>query len=234
MNKIISSGRSLYSSKAYREKQRRGRIKLIALAGCFVLFIALFFYAAYHKNLLISEVVVKGEVAAKAETIDITKDLLRGRYLYLVPRANALIYPEEDIESILLRKIPRFKTVATSLTGFTTLTIAVEERLPLALYCPNTSSDACYFIDKEGFIFAEAPNYSGEVYFIYTTSPALNEPVGKGFLSSEEFLELREFLENLNELDVHPISLEIGRQEYVLKLPTGGVIVWKRDRKSVV
>ena len=172
------------------------------------------------------------DVIDKAEIEKIARDMLSDYYLWIFPRANSLIYPKKDIESALFEKFPRFQSVDLDLKGLKTLNITVEERVPFALYCPRVSK--CYFLDKEGLIFALAPSFTGTVYFLYTTEDKIENPIGERFMSVEEFKTLPKFIETLTTLGIHSKALEVGKSEYRLSLQTDGEVIWPRDSDLAV
>lgn len=231
--KIVSSGRVLNSREFYEKKQKRRRLRFILASIGLVLLLSSLIYLSRQEWFLINEVAVLGEdVIDKAEIEKTTKDLLSGYYLWIFPRANSLIYPKQDIESTILEKFSRFQSVDLDLEGLKTLNITVEERVPSALYCPRVSE--CYFLDKEGLIFAPAPSFTGVVYFIYTTREKIESPVGGRFIPAEEFVLLPKFIETLTTLGIHSRALEVGMSEYRLSLQTSGEIIWPRNRDLAV
>jgi len=224
--KIVSSGRVLNSREFYEKKKRKRRIQFILLSVAFISGVSLFVYLSRQEQFLIVEVAVLGEnVVDKEEITKATQHLLAGYYLWMVPRANAFIYPSRTIERSLLKEFPRLKSVEVDSGESQRLLVTVEERIPLALYCISE----CFFLDEEGLIFASAPFFSSGVYFIYTTEDSLENPVGERIVPIEEFKKLSEFIEALAVLNIYPIGLEISGGEYRLLLPTGGRILWRRD-----
>ena len=231
--KIVSSGRVLNSREFYEKKQKRRRLRLILALVGLVLLLSSLIYFSRHQWFLINEVAVLGEdVIDKAEIEKIARDMLSDYSLWIFPRANSLIYPKKDIESALFEKFPRFQSVDLDLKGLKTLNITVEERVPFALYCPRVSK--CYFLDKEGLIFALAPSFTGTVYFLYTTEDKIENPIGERFMSVEEFKTLPKFIETLTTLGIHSKALEVGKSEYRLSLQTDGEVIWPRDSDLAV
>ena len=225
--KIVSSGKVLNSRAFYKKKKRRKRIQLIFLSIGFLLVLSSLIYLSRQERFLVAEVAVLGEdVIDKEEIRGVAERLLRGYYFWIVPRANSFVYPRRTIERGLVEEFPRLKSADLDLSEPNTLYITVEERLPFALYCVNTSE--CYFLDEEGYIFALAPSFSGAVYFIYTTETLMENPIGKTLISAEVFKSLPKFIEELSILGIHPAALAIGNEEYSLSLPNGGEILWRR------
>lgn len=75
--------------------------------------------------------------------------------LRIFARKNMFIYPRESIESSLAERFPRIKTVHVSREALVaqSIMVEVEERMPFAKWCEK---DFCYFLDEEGYVFAEA------------------------------------------------------------------------------
>ena len=238
--KIVSSGRVLNSREFYEKKKRKRRIKLVLLSVGFLVFFSLLIYLSRQEQFLIAEVTVLGEeVTNEEEIVSRVERLLAGYYLWVFPRASVLTYPRRVIEQSLYEEFPIFKSVNLGVGELQTLLITVEERTPFALYCANTFSSAdaslpaqageCYFLDEEGFIFAPAPSFSGAVYFIYATRDPVENPLGKRFMTIEEFKPLPKFIETLTILNIHPLALEVRDDEYSLFLPNGGQIIWRKN-----
>ena len=185
-------------------------------------------YFSRQERFLIAEVVVQGEnVIDRDKIAQSVEDSLAGHYLWIIPRANALIYPRRAIERQLMTEFPRFKSADLNLDGPRTITISVEERVPFALYCVIISE--CFFLDEEGYIFAQAPSFSGAVYFIYTTETPIENPIGKNLMPVDTFKSLPKFMEKFFLLGIHPVALAINNDNYILTLPKKGEIVWRRS-----
>ncbi|MDO8569824.1 MAG: hypothetical protein Q7R89_03600 [bacterium] len=232
--KIVSSGKVLNSREFYKKKTRKKRIQLILLSIGFLSILSVLVYFSRQEQFLITEVEIRGEnVVDKEEIIQITQNLLTGYYLWVIPRANTLIYPHRTIARSLLEKSPRLKSVNLNLDEHQRLLITVEVRVPFALYCKNASnprdSTECFFLDEEGFIFAHAPSFSRGVYFVYVTEDPIENPIGKRLLTTEEFKSLRKFIETLLVLNIQSLELEVGDSEYRLSLLNNGQIIWRRE-----
>ena len=224
--KIVSSGRVLNSAAFYKKKKRRKRLQfiLIFIGVLEIIFSLIYFFR--QEQFLITTIVVTGEnVIAKEEITQTVRHLLDGYYLWIIPRANTFIYPRQTIEQNLTEAFPRLKSIDLNVDELRTLILTVEERAPFALYCVG---DKCFFLDKEGLIFAPAPSFSAGVYFIYRTEDLIENPIGKRFVTPEEFGSLLKFMETLSILNIRPSTLEIGIDDYSLFLSDGGRIIWRR------
>ncbi len=232
--RIVSAGKALHSSEFYRKRQKQKRIQRIFLSAGFVLFIILLIYVSRREQFLITEVIVPEKNIVDREKIkEITQQELQGYYLWFIPRSNALLYPRQTIRTRLLTEFPRLESVALDLNGAKMLLVNVKEHTTFALYCERASIpkdlSQCYFLDKDGLIFAPAPAFSGDVYFVYASRSPIESPLGIQFMSQEEFNALVKFIENLTSLGIHSSALEVGDDEYKLLLSSGGDILWRRD-----
>jgi hypothetical protein len=232
--RIVSSGKVLNSAEFYEKKKRKKRLRLYFFLVAFLVLLLAVIYISRHRQLLISEVTILSEDTADAdEIIQAVGRLLSGHYFLVFPRSNALLYPRETIERSLLEEFPRLKSVDLNLSNLQRLFVTVEERTPFALYCTHAHSPAdiadCYLIDEEGFIFAPAPAFSGDVYFVYTTQNPIENPLAKRFLAATEFKSLTKFIERLEMLKIEAMILEVWAEEYRVKLPSGGEIIFRRE-----
>ena len=207
MAKIVSTGRTIsleeYHNKRVCERRRRFFLWFTLV---FLLVVALVLISRIEK-IQISDIQVEGaKVVAEEDVRQSVLRILSGRYFWLVPKGNVALYPRAEIEENLAREFSRFSDVALSLEGLERLVVSVVEREPFALYCPPEDAK-CFFLDESGFIFGEAPDFSGAVYFIYSMEPPLENPKGREFLPEEEFSALSDFLEMLSSLGFKPVSL---------------------------
>ena len=178
-------------SPTYREKRKKrvirwsifGVILVLVLVGGSI-------YAARNHRFVISNVSVTGASFSDPQKIqaEAFQDI-SGDYVFVYPKADELFYPKKKIEADILRDFPAVQSVSVSLdkkvtpSGLT-LDISVKERQPFALWCGDEiqpiAVDAsgtpiasgadlsqCYFADSQGFIFSEAPHFSGDLYPVF-------------------------------------------------------------------
>jgi hypothetical protein len=232
--KIVSKGNTLFSAETYdKKREERKRKFLLIFSGLLIVFVALIL-ASQVEQFQIKEVEVEGaQVITEDEVEKSVKETLSGRYFWLVPKSNALLYSGEEIRENLLREFPRFSAVELSLDGAQTLVAYVAERDPFALYCPSATrpenASSCFFLDDTGFIFDEAPAFSGVVYFVYALADPLEDPEGKQFMPEDEFRSLSIFIEGIKTLGFEPMAVEVSDRERRLMLPAGATITWNAD-----
>ena len=241
----VSRSRGLNSPAFYNKKKKKIRTFGILGAVAIVLLISSVVWISRQERFLITDILITGKngVAEKEEITKQTKYLIDGYYFGLIPRKNILVYPRDYMKMHLLKAFPRLKSVDLKLEESRILSLEVEEHEPFALYCEILSdgkgislptqlrekaqAGECFFLDKDGFIFALAPSFSGDVYFIYASTEALENPRGKQFLEVETFRALVKFQEKLTALNINPIFFEAGNDEYRLFTPNGAQVIWR-------
>jgi cell division septal protein FtsQ len=213
-----------------KEAQKRERIKFFlqlsaVVGGVFVLF-GVVSYGCHHKSLRLQNVaVVTDGVLQKEEIASVIQSKLSDSYLGLLPKDSSLRYSYSDIEETLESDFPRIKSVTVTRPDIHTLQTEIEERVPEALWCGDvvppmaheqTSEEersteglwgSCYLLDREGYMYAKAPMYSGNMYPRYYGSLAHADPVGQNYLPKEEFETWQNFYTSLKYIDIEPQAL---------------------------
>ena len=125
-------------------------------------------------------------VGAKTTDSNAIKDsviqTLSGSFLKIFPRATFLTLGKKDIAQKISRDFLAVQNISLSLHVPNILTVLITEREPFALWC---NSD-CYFLDKEGFIYDKAPEFSSPVYIIFRRD-ITSEPLGNRVGDKESF-----------------------------------------------
>jgi hypothetical protein len=204
-----------------KRKRRRKMIKLsILLFLIFILLVIGLSYLSREKHIVINNIKVNGaHVLNQEDIIEIAKNEMTGKYLYLFSRNNTFIYPSNDIHKALLINFPRIKELSLGLNGLNELEINIEERKEEFLYCGDSIpedkekiGDNCYFLNDDGLIFDEAPYFSGDIYFKYYIPLEENtEPLGKEMLEKDRFHELSYFFNRIDKLGFKSVYFEMAK-----------------------
>ncbi len=179
-------------------KQRR-RKRLLLVAGIiFALLVLVFLLSLWLANTAlfkITHVSVSGEDVIPENSIEtVVQDNITGRFAGLYSKANIFLYPKHKIEADLRALYPTLMSADIHALDFHTITVAVTERAPAALWCDDSS---CSLIDKDGLVYAHAPDYSGNVYETYVGAlPGGALP--QQFLTPTEFHSLSALVGALN------------------------------------
>jgi cell division septal protein FtsQ len=100
----------------------------------------------------------------------------------------------------------------------------VEEREPEFLWC----NDECFFLDIEGYIFDQAPQFTGSGYvsFFGELNAEGANPIGEQFLEGQEFSKISTLISGMKILTLNPAEVRVMAQyEYEVTLATGETVL---------
>jgi cell division septal protein FtsQ len=188
-----------------RERTRvvlRGLLYLVMIVGV----VAAGVYALHRPELRIQQVFVNNTGVIPNDTVaSAIRAMMHDSYLHLIPKDSTFFLSTTQIANELRTAFPRIAQVTVQRTGMEGLNVNVDEREPAALWCgdvvpPIASSFGavqekgreevwgnCYLVDAGGFIYAEAPVYTGNTFPRYYGSLEHAEPTGQNILVSDEF-----------------------------------------------
>lgn len=227
----MSKRNVLNSPRLLELKKRRRQAVFSKVAILFITLLILIFSGAYFSRLdglNIQEVKIEGnKIVEEAVLMEAVNDELAGKYFFLYPKTNVLVYPDTKIKETLMEKFPRLVSVELDATDRKTLSVNVAEREASYLWCGENISEStgveakranekCYFMDNLGYVFDEAPFFSGEVYFKFYggTSSERTEPLGSYFMPAK-FKELELFKDMLLDMGLKPVVMHIVNEEDV-------------------
>jgi hypothetical protein len=162
--------------------------------------------------------------------------------LYLFPKSNSILYPRKDIETSVVQAFKRIDKADIRFENLRAISLTVHEREQYALWCRKEGiesedrAEECYFLDQGGFIFAEAPDFTGNVYFRFygklDNAAPVSSPVGAAYLEEAEFYDMTFFLDSLRNIGLKPVSISLnGEGDFETRLESGGIILFSRDRR---
>src|SRR3989338_737777 len=168
--------KEIYNSPRLEElmKKRRDKIKFKIVFWLFagLTFLALLSFLSGIRSLNIQAIDVQGNEVVSSEYIrESAESILNGKYFGLVPKSNFLIYPKSEIVEAIRDKWKRIDELEVEIASPTRLQISIKEREEAHTWCrelgdtTENKTEQCYFMDKDGYIFDEAPFFSGSVYF---------------------------------------------------------------------
>src|SRR3989338_2615212 len=165
--------------------------------------------------LSLTQVEMRGAKTIAPTTIKATAmSFLRGNYLFLFRKTNLLLYPRSRIEFSILETFPAVRYATLSLEGRHTLVVDVEERTPQYLWCGTSREDfeadrgKCFFVDLEGYIYSEAPEFTQGVYRKLYGGDAVSPR--EFFLDSEGFKSFETILEGFSGIRVDVDRIFVG------------------------
>lgn len=205
-----------------KRKRRQKRIKaLIIYFLIFVAIVAGLSFLSKEKHIVVDNVVVTGtHIIDQEEVIREIRKNLSGKYLFLFSKSNSFIFPEKAIYNNLLLKFPRIEKLSLKRDSLKTIQADIIERTGSFLYCgdkvPEDKKEIgenCYFINNDGYIFDEAPYFSGDVYFKYyiPLSKEMENPLGNNITDEEHFYRITRFIDGINSLGLKPVYIVIEK-----------------------
>lgn len=93
-------------------------------------------------------------------------EMISKKTCFLFKKDNLFLFPSKKIKSTLLKDFPKIKEVAIKKSFPNFVKIEIQERKMAAIWCDLTAlPQNCFFIDKDGTIFEEAPSVDGSLIF---------------------------------------------------------------------
>ena len=225
-------------------KLRRRRRKIFAMKVLFVflLFIGFIFLLSWFSkisSLQIENIEVSGNsTLSSAEITDAVKKETSAKYFFLFSKNSVFLYPKKSIEIKLADDFKKIEKLSIKSKGFKTLIATIVERKPNSLWCFSKSEDGnirnnanlgkCYFLDEEGVIFSEAPDFSGNAFLrYYGLLDNIEQPIGKIYLPIGIFKEVSRFINSLEMLGLKVSGFKAeSENDYEINLKNGIKIIF--------
>lgn len=141
---------------------------------------------------------------------------MQGNYLGIVPRNSIFFFPEERIRADILASNNNIAAVSILRNGFTSVSIKVDYRVPIARWCglsPTAGVDEyCYVFDSSGVIFSA----------VSTTTQTINKFKLYTSLVDETLEPLRSTVVNAEKL---PAIFDFARQLSTIGSPVASVVI---------
>lgn len=236
--------------KSQRARMRRIDMVFERLGQSILILYFVFFatsWVSHRESLRIDSVTVLGAQTVDASTVErIAHQFLSQKFLWKINRDNALFYPKHNLSLALLSFNARIKSVETSVPSSKLLSVKVTEYDPKYLWCKgeavesmasSTPESPCYLSDDEGYIFADAPHYSGYPFDVYRTNiPGSDEqetPIGLSMLPGDEFDKVQTFINALGGVGTSVVEVrQIAEHDYSFKSNKPWLILWSSEKDS--
>lgn len=188
-----------------REKTRRRRFswkKLLLVLSVLAIFLGVG-YLIRSPRLQVREITVIGTTVLDIEDIKMhVRDGLAGTRLWILPKTSIFLINEQVIERSLQAAFPRIETIKVKRNSFHGLEISINEFDALYLWCSESVTD-CYFMDKQGVVYSDAPVFSGTAYPKVVTSVDVDTLPFQAF-SITEINRVSELERRLSEINITP------------------------------
>ncbi|MFA6177480.1 MAG: hypothetical protein WC694_01130 [Candidatus Paceibacterota bacterium] len=203
-------------------KKRRNKVflnkTLVFLFGLLLIFLFLVFLSRLN-SVNISKVDILGNKVLETEILtNAVKKQINGKYLWIFPKTNIFIYPKNTIEKELQNEFKRIKNINSVIENTKTLEISLVEREAKYTWCGEMPDQAmkpletsgfiaedrkCFFLDEDGYIFDEAPYFSGNIYFRFYGIQS------DFYFSKENFKKFISFKDTLIGIGLKPVALYV-------------------------
>lgn len=215
MKRNVLNSPRLLELKKYRRRVLKKKIMLSVFF--FLSVFGILIYISHLSILNISAIEIQGNKVINTELIkENIQTELAGKYLYVFLKSNLFFYPKVAIKNNLQNKFQRIKNINLSINK-KVLQVSIIEREALYTWCgdilplvDNTTEYKCYFVDEEGYIFDEAPYFSGNVYFRFFGNIERKENIlGSSFVPNM-FSNLIFFKKSLESMDLKPSAFFVN------------------------
>ncbi len=219
------------------KKRKVGLVKKIGAYFIFILFfISLAVLGLTKDQVRIKNIVVTGNSSVSTENIlKLVEVEISKVYLWIIPTDNIILLREAEIENEILNTFKKIGTVNVYVHGIDKIEIAVTERESKNLWCKGATADikVCYYMDSNGFIFEEAPNFSESAFPEYFGLIKDQNPVGQLYLK-DNFKNISSLYITFKKMSFSPKYFNaVDEHEYEVYLVGGGKIILN-DKRSFV
>ncbi|MBX4198540.1 hypothetical protein KW782_04395 [Candidatus Parcubacteria bacterium] len=224
----------LKRTRLHTRKRRLFFFKVGAGIITILLFLAGVIWLSHRDTFMISEVKAEGNTAITVEEVEkVVKRHIEGNILYFFPKANIFLYPKEDIQKELSQKLTRIQKVQVTVKN-RALVVDILERIPSHSWCsgkPSKAKKECYYVDEHGYIFSEAPVFSGNAYVAFYGLVTAKNPIGSIYLDKETFEHVGLLVEFLKSKNINPYALLANSNDVLeIHFERGGKLIFKQDQ----
>lgn len=233
--KIMSANRNPNLGPSQMRAKRRRLFFVRSSIILFFLLVIIFGIAILsgHENVRIQTVTVSGNAAVPTDDIlALVNADLAGRYFSLFSKSNSIIFPRFQIKKDLLKKIMTIQDADVSWEGWQKISITVTERKPYSVWCgtnPLAVEPDCYFADKTGYIYSQAPSFSGNIYVKNYSNLYDTDPLGQYFLPKGLYTRISNLLSALEQNNLKVISLSYDGFDFKFVLEVGPTIIFNGE-----
>jgi cell division septal protein FtsQ len=241
---MIRKRSSLKPQSLIRRKRRRLILQILLVIILLALVATGVWYGSRIHALQIQNTMVSGNVSVDtAEIQTIVNNNISGTYWKFFPRSNVLWYPRKAIAADIAAEYPVFDTVNVHISDFHNLVVTVHERAPAALWCKSQTdptalvstlipSDDCYLMDQTGYVYAPAPDFSGQVYLRYYGLITADDPIRQTFTVYPSLPDLADFVSEISQQNNFTVTgiFARGNGEYELHLQNNGIIIFSNSQ----
>lgn len=218
-----------YLKTLLHRKRQISMIKKIIFNIIFLLFfISMVILCLTSEKVRINDIKISGNVSVSTEQIlnDVISQI-NSYYFWIIPTDNVFLLRRSAIKNKILLDIKDVSGVKIIMHSLSQIEVVITERETNALWCTGTptSTNTCYFMDSNGFIFSKAPNFSenslAEYFGVIT-----DNPLGKYYFK-DKFVSISDLFLIIKRLSFQPEYFNaIDEHEYEIYILGGGKILF--------
>lgn len=115
-----------------------------------------------------NQVQVFGVETFPADDVELfTKEYLTGNQFTVIPKSSTLLFSKTDFESKLKKNFPIINIAYVTFPKPDAIDIHIQEKKSMAVWCFSATS--CGFVDQDGIVYGQAPNFSEGVYPVFSS-----------------------------------------------------------------
>lgn len=223
-----------------------------------LLLVAYFFFVvaallSSHPSLRIAKITVEGARAVDAPAVmAMTREVLEEKFLWKIERGNALLLPRGELVAAVKNVDRRIASVTVTTPSPKDLVVTIEEYVPAFIWCPprgggaaepiaaqlqgTADAPSCYFADRSGYIFDDAPRFSGTTLRVYRTAiEAPDGPIGRRILPDGALALLERMADELGLVGISVYAVDaLGSGDYRFAVNAPWALLWSdtKDPKA--
>lgn len=206
--KRYANNRSVVIKRSRPQKKRvlllrayRGLLtsKVSFILGALILILlALGYFLFFTDQFLIKNINIEGAgETTKSQINNLLESVFNSKRFLILKQNRVVSFPSAEFERNLLFEIPKIKIASVETKSPGSIIIKVEERQQDGIWCAYGNTEiilSCYFYDKDGVVYEEAPNsLKGSLIKIIR-----DERVSEAILGSAVMdMDLLEYINNL-------------------------------------
>ena len=224
------------TSKINSSLNKRRRLSLLKKVGYITIFV-LFFLSLLvlgltNDKIQIKSVSITGNISVpKEDILNIVNNNLDKKYLYIIRTDNFFLLKRWTIKREILRDMKKVRDVNISFSGLDAFEVSITERVGKYIWCDSTTTSKCYFMDEDGLVFTEAPEFSGHPFQEYS-GLIMENPIGQSYFNNVRFKQIAQFFSALDNMKLEPkLFNAVDEHKYEVRLFSGSKIIVD-DKKS--
>ncbi len=246
----MTLGRKFRTKKAKKREQMRLIIKATLFLVSFVILAGIVSYTSHLKQLRIKKFNIEAPTTSVKDGVALlAKAELDKTYLGFLPKNSIFIMTYKKLEKNIRDSFPKISNVKIQRSGLYTIDAKIEEREPKALWCGDVvplvaqkqKNDSkienewgtCYFMDKNGYIYAKAPFFTGNVFPHYYGSLEHGEPIAQQYIPENEFKKWQDFYTSFSYDNIKPQAILFLDERDVELYLTNGVAIYIPRNKNI-